>query len=146
VAGILFDGEKVLLVAKRGYKFWHFVHKEIDNGDSPKEALKREVLEKTGIAEFEFIHRLKCYNHGKFNSDLEDLSGFRGEERSFFIIKVDPEAEISLQKELEDYKWVPLEELKKYTPYYPQLLNEILKEVERIKTSPHILNLEDVFG
>ena len=146
VAGIIFDGENVLLVAKHGLRFWHFVHKEIENGDSPEEALKKEILEKTGIAEFEFVRKLKCYNHGKFNSDLEDISGFRGEDRSFFIMKVDQEVEINLKKEFKDYKWVPLADLKNYTPYYPKLLSEIFKEIERIQDSPHVLNLEDIFG
>lgn len=130
VAGILFDGKKILLVTKKDLGFWQFIQGGIDSNEGEDETLRREILEETGIKEFNIIKKLKGNHQWDWNPELQKSKGFKGQQQSFFLVKVKPSPRIQLQKnELEDFKWVSPLELKKETKYPPEIINEIFREI-----------------
>jgi len=134
----------LLLVLNSEHGFWQFFHREIYADESPEEELRRELFEKTGINEFEFVRNFKNYirlDLGPF----QELKGFRGDS-ILFIMKINPETKINLNgTDFEDSRWIYPEELMDCTDYYPKVLDEILKEIKRIKDFPENINPEEFF-
>lgn len=72
VVGVIFDEEnRVLTIKRRDVPMWVLPGGGLDPGEIPKEAVKREILEETGIeveiirkvAEYEPINRLTRFVH-----------------------------------------------------------------------------------
>lgn len=134
VAGILFDGKKILLVTKPGLGFWQFVQGGIESEETNEEAISREIKEETGIKDFKIIKKLSGTHKWDWVPELQKRKGFRGQQQSFMFVNVEPNQKIKLQKEeLEDYKWVLPEEIKKFIKYPQDIINEILEEVKKLK-------------
>ena len=53
---VIFDGEKFLLLHRiLNWTGWEYVKGGIDEGESPEEAIKRELFEETGISKYDLI-------------------------------------------------------------------------------------------
>ena len=56
---VIFDGEKFLLLHRiLNWTGWEYVKGGIDEGESPEEAIKRELFEETGISKYDLIGTL----------------------------------------------------------------------------------------
>src|SRR3989344_2163287 len=58
------EDARVLLTWNKNLQTWIPVGGHIDSGETPEEAIKREVAEETGF-EFEFLHEPKVNSEGK---------------------------------------------------------------------------------
>ncbi len=128
VAAILFNGKNILLVRKAGFDFWQFIQGGVEFNEEFEDALEREVVEETGIKKIEIIKKLNNHLKWNWNPELQKLKGFKGQEQTFFLVKINPKSKVKLQKEeLEEYKWVHPSEIKEYYP--KKITSEILKEL-----------------
>lgn len=62
------NGLRILLL--RVYRYWDFPKGQLEEGETPFDAAKREVMEETGIADLEFpwgydFHETPAYGRGK---------------------------------------------------------------------------------
>ena len=56
---VIFDGEKFLLLHRvLNWAGWEYTKGGIDEGESPEEAIKRELFEETGISKYDLIGTL----------------------------------------------------------------------------------------
>jgi 8-oxo-dGTP pyrophosphatase MutT (NUDIX family) len=106
------DGSPVLLIL-RAYKNWDFPKGGADEGETPIEAAKREMVEETGIEQFHF-------DWGAVSMDTGIYAG--GKVATYYIAKVNKE-EISLpisaelgRPEHDEYRWVSFDEARTLLP------------------------------
>ena len=136
VAGVLNNGERILLVKKPGLDFWQFVQGGIEQGEDEESALKREIKEETGIKKFKIIKKLGCSFRYDWNPELINKKGFKGQEQSFFIVKIKRDPKIKLLKgELEGFKWVYPKDLQSNMKYPPKIIKEILSGLKKANSS-----------
>ncbi len=119
--------------------FMHIPHWQppqggINPGDSPEEAVLREVKEETGMTT-EIIHR--CQEKTQYDWSVEFMRKrgkgyhFRGQQKLVFLLKYKGDgSDIKLDhQELDDYRWVGPEELKKIIhPFRKKSLEILLRE------------------
>jgi len=111
------EGEKILYLLLRAYKNWDFPKGEIEPGEDPFEAAKREVAEETGLTNL------------KFYDDFIETPPYSSGKIARFYIAQSPTKNITLPVSVElgrpehhEYRWLSYEEAK-------SLLNERLKTV-----------------
>src|SRR3989338_10388696 len=110
--GIIFDEQKrILLVHRRDYDLWNLPGGELEDFESPTNAVKREVKEETGL-EVEISRLLGVYNKENKNSITFT-----------FLCKV-VGGKITLNDEAERIEYFEIDKL-------PE--NTVPKHVERIK-------------
>ncbi|MCB9823966.1 NUDIX domain-containing protein [Candidatus Nomurabacteria bacterium] len=126
--------DSILMVLKKNSGVWDCPGGGIDENETPEQAVKRELLEELGTDAFEVLHN----SQHKYSYDwpLKEIeknikkSGklMRGQEQSFIILAfTGKDDDIALQdEELEEYKWVKLNELKDYMAY-PDFYEHIQK-------------------
>lgn len=102
-AVIVTDGQGRVLLCYRvdmpGYA--QSVQGGIDEGESPEEAARREMMEEIGVGgdQFEFKDRLaKTYKYDWTPEIVEKYkhTGYIGQEQHFFLAEVDPQVEFDL--------------------------------------------------
>jgi len=125
VCAVIHDGKKIL-VTQRGYgEFkggWEFPGGKVELGESPEEALKREIGEELE-AEIEIEKDLGTVEW--------DYPAFHLRMRAYLVSLTDPHLVL---KEAEAAKYVPVEELSK-VPFLPadlSLVDAIKKAVDEI--------------
>lgn len=123
--GIVFDDQKnFLLVQKNGYSknHWKFPGGGVEDGETDKDALKRELEEELGNSSFKILKKsqhIKKYDWPKKVIEKKyQQKGkyFRGQVQSQFLVKFTGDKnKLNLQQEeLEKLKWVKKEELPQY--------------------------------
>ncbi len=109
--------EYLLLKRELHWKGWEFPKGGIENNESIKKAVERELKEETGI---ETKNKIKSFNvKGEYDYDKEypDREGIIGQKFSLYAIDAGKKKSISLDKrEHSDYQWLPFEQaIKKLT-------------------------------
>jgi len=109
---------KFLLVKKpREHHAWQFPQGGVEAGESFEEAALREFEEELGCSELENLREAGVYSYEwPENIELDErLKEFRGQEVHLFLADfTGDDADIQLDtNELEEWKWVNAEELKK---------------------------------
>lgn len=105
VAGILWDGERFLAVERPEGKpqagFWEFPGGKIEPGETPADALARELREELGVA----LRPESALALGTFEDEAVNEPGRRVQGESF-LVRVDgtPRA----QAEIAELAWIPL--------------------------------------
>ena len=123
--GIVFDDQKnFLLVQKNGYSqnHWKFPGGGVEDGETDKDALKRELKEELGNESFKILtkskHRKQYDWPQKVIEKKYQQKGkyFRGQTQSQFLVKFTGDKnKFRLQKEeLKKIKWVPYAKLSQY--------------------------------
>jgi len=131
--------EKVeVLIAKRtDVDAWQFPQGGIDEGESAKEALLRELKEEIGTDEVEVIAEMPEWLSYDFPPRIaKKMYPFDGQTQKYFLVRLKPGAKINLNTEIpefKDYKFVSLDEVFEYVksfkrPVYKKVIDYFKKE------------------
>ncbi len=116
---------------------WQFPQGGIDKGESPKEALFRELKEEIGTDKIEIIAEYPEWVSYDFPKTIaKKMYPYDGQTQKYFLVKLKPEAKIDLdtkEPEFSKYKFVSYEDLFSYVtffkrPVYKQVLEYFKKE------------------
>jgi len=119
-----FSNDKKYFLAKRKgiRRAWQFPQGGIDEGESPKEALLRELREEIGTDEVDIISEFPEWISYDFpNSKSDKKYPYKGQNQKYFLVKLRSNAVINLNSEkipeFEDYTFVTEAELFKKALY-----------------------------
>ncbi len=116
---------------------WQFPQGGIDDGESPKEALLRELEEEIGTRDVEIIAEYPQWLEYDFPQRIaQKMYPFDGQTQKYFLVRLKQNAVINLatkEPEFCDYKFVSLEEAFECInhfkrPVYKQVLDYFKKE------------------
>ena len=131
--------EVKIFIAKRNdvKDSWQFPQGGIDDGETPKTALFRELKEEIGTDKFEIIAEYpKWVSYDFPNIIAKKMYPFDGQNQKYFLVRLKPKAKINIKTkhpEFDDYKFVTFDDLFKYITYfkrpiYKEVLNYFKKE------------------
>jgi putative (di)nucleoside polyphosphate hydrolase len=127
VSGLLLKGEEVLIVEhqKKGKSYYLLPGGGINEGESPKEALFRELLEEIGTQEVDVIGEFPewiTYDFPPNSANSPKLYPYQGQTQKYFLVRLKEDAVIDLDAhelpEVEAYAFVPYEEVLKRVTYF----------------------------
>lgn len=94
---------------------WQFPQGGIDDGETPQEALYRELREEIGTDEVDIIaEHPEWISYEFLNKGAKKIYPFDGQTQKYFLVKLRTGAEINLQTqepEFMDYKFIEYEEV-----------------------------------
>jgi putative (di)nucleoside polyphosphate hydrolase len=129
------DSGKFLLVHKpRLHHAWQFPQGGVEDGESLREAGKRELIEEIGTDAFTIMGESVHVYFYKFPTG-ETRDGFEGHKQKYLWVRFTGEEEsIHINTgELDNFRWVYEEELGKYLES-PQYLERIKKVISEMNT------------
>ncbi|RUM69187.1 MAG: RNA pyrophosphohydrolase [Sulfurovum sp.] len=102
---------------------WQFPQGGIDDGETPKEALKRELLEEIGCDKIELLGEFPEWIRYDFPKIARGKKyPFDGQTQKYFLVRLKEDAIINLEAyhipEFKEYKFVEYEELLKKVTYF----------------------------
>ncbi len=119
-----FEEERLFFLAKRKgiRRAWQFPQGGINEGETPVEALLRELKEEIGTNQVEIIAEFPDWISYDFpNSKSDKKYPYKGQNQKYFLVKLKQEAVIDLNldktPEFEDYTFVTEAELFKKALY-----------------------------
>jgi len=130
--------EKVeVFVAKRNdIDAWQFPQGGIDEGESPKEALFRELKEEIGTDQIEIITYMPEWLSYDFPKIIaKKMYPYDGQKQKYFLVRLKKGAKINLKTEIpefDDYRFVNLSDVFKYVksfkrPVYKKVIEYFKK-------------------
>ena len=107
-----------LLVAQRSdiKGAWQFPQGGIDEGESPKEAMYRELKEEIGTNDVEIIAQYPQWLSYDFPENVAKKMRFDGQSQKYFLVRLKPGAKIDIntpKPEFNDFSFVKVEEINK---------------------------------
>lgn len=122
-SGIIIENGCLLLAKNNNLPYLYSVGGGVHIDETSEEAVKREVLEETGIS-YE-VERL-AYISERFYKDQHRLT-------FYFLMKPKGNQELNVQNENEQMVWIPLNELNKYDVSPSWFKTELLNISENVK-------------
>ncbi len=131
--------EKVeVLIAKRNdLDAWQFPQGGIDEGETPREALFRELKEEIGTDEVEILSEMPNWLSYDFPKRIaQKMYPYDGQKQKYFLVRLKKGAKVDINTEIpefEDYKFVSANKIFDYVksfkrPVYKEVLNYFRKE------------------
>lgn len=127
VAALILNEHKQILVCERSDipGAWQVPQGGIDEGETPEETLKRELLEETGISEFKLLGALDKPINYDWPKSLHSR-GYKGQEQYYFLIQIESSQEIKFDLDPDNiefisFKWVEVS-------LFPELVSGFKKE------------------
>lgn len=107
---------KVLVAQRSDIKgAWQFPQGGIDEGETPQEALFRELEEEIGTNEVEIIAEYPQWLNYDFPQNVaKKMAPFAGQSQKYFLVRLAPGAKIDIntpKPEFDDFKFIKIEEL-----------------------------------
>ncbi|MBA3460989.1 MAG: NUDIX domain-containing protein [Deltaproteobacteria bacterium] len=106
-------GDKVLVIEHRRLQTWLPIGGELEPGETPLEAAKRELREETGIvaAFLPLAGALDGVPHGLLGYE-EHTAGSKGKHMNFvFVAEVPSSVDVTPNEEFDNFRWVDRAEL-----------------------------------
>lgn len=118
VVAVVIGDDGLILAGERGDRrgTWQLPQGGVDDGETPREALFRELLEEVGTGDVEIISHLD----EKISYDFPEhmtapiASKFKGQIQTWFLVKLNPGAVPSIEKsdhEFADLSWRTADDL-----------------------------------
>ncbi len=132
--------DKEIFIAERNDMddTWQFPQGGIDKGESPKEALFRELKEEIGTDKIEIIAKYPSWIKYEFPKDYVNtrLKPFIGQRQRYYLVRLKKKAKIDIQTEhpeFKSYKFVKSEKVLRYfkhfkKPVYKKVIKYFKKE------------------
>ena len=141
-AAIIIENGHVLFAGNERESYYYSIGGGVHIGESAEEAVKREVLEETGV-EYE-VERLAFIHENFFDGD-GTLEGREGHEIAlYFLMKPRGTQELNsnsyTQGVKENMYWLPIDKLNEYRAY-PTFFREKLKDLKN--EIQHIITYQD---
>lgn len=94
---------------------WQWPQGGVDPGESPEQALLREVREETGLKSFHVLYRFPHTLTYRFPEGYSTrFRPYIGQEQTYFIIqpkpKKKPDLDKATDKEFRELKWIPIQD------------------------------------
>lgn len=107
-----------LLVAQRNdiKGAWQFPQGGIDEGESPEDAMYRELKEEIGTNDVEIITQYPQWLNYDFPENVAKKMKFDGQSQKYFLVRLKPGAKIDIntpKPEFNDFSFVKVEEINK---------------------------------
>lgn len=128
---------EVLIAKRNDVNAWQFPQGGIDEGETPKEALLRELKEEIGTDEVEIVASMPEWLTYDFPKKIaEKMYPYDGQKQKYFLVRLKPNAKINLNTsdpEFDEFKFVKVDEIFKYVksfkrPVYKIVLDYFKKE------------------
>ncbi len=126
VAGIIFNEDEFLLMKKQGtWTGWQFPQGKIDKGESPEQAVKREIEEETGLKDIEIVKKLPYKNDYWFKENNQTIHKFL----TFYLVRANKKKQdINLSREHSDFKWCKFEQVYKDLRYNKKIFKKAVEK------------------
>ncbi len=144
VGAVLFNAEGKAFVARRidtPGEAWQFPQGGIDEGESPRHAVLRELAEETGTAKAEIIAESATWFSYDLPHDLRDKvwgGRYRGQEQLWFALRFfgddgDIDLEAGGDPEFSHWKWAPLVDIsRQIVPFKRRMYERIVSEFRHL--------------
>jgi 8-oxo-dGTP pyrophosphatase MutT (NUDIX family) len=135
VTAFIFNEDKLLLVFHKKMQKWMHVGGHVEENELFDEALKREIMEETGL-KIDIIdaHQLNIDYDKRLAAPLFVQGNEKNGKKDIsidYVCKVKENSSVKLQnEELEDYKWVTMQELDSINTF--EVLKKLAKEAYTI--------------
>jgi putative (di)nucleoside polyphosphate hydrolase len=122
--------KKDILIAERSdlADIWQFPQGGIDEGESPEEALYRELEEEIGTGDVTIISEYPEWVSYDFPSHVaKRMKPYAGQTQRYYLVQLNESAKIDLETEIPefiDHKFVDFSELPKYIAHFKRPVYE----------------------
>lgn len=105
---VLNDKREVAMVQSRASKSWLFPKGHVDEGESDEQAARREIREEAGLHDLELVDDLGEFTRPPYQHEQQDP-----EQKviHMYLLKTTIDTQLSPSMEVEDARWVPVEQL-----------------------------------